>query len=441
VRIRARRRHATVAVTARRILIALAALLAAAVIAGAWLAGADQAAPASGQRDAPRPTAELVARGRYLATVGNCGGCHTARGEAPYAGGRALDTPFGTVYASNITPDRDTGLGGWSADDFWRALHEGRSRDGRLLYPAFPYPNYTRVTRDDADAIFAYLASLPAVRRPNRQHALRFPYDRQAALWVWRALFFRPGVWTDDSARPADWNRGAYLVRGLGHCDACHGERNLLGATGAAGTLAGGAIPVQGWYAPSLAPGPDGRRHWGEDDLVALLRDGTWSRGTVMGPMAEVVLRSTQHLEAPDLRAIASYLASLPPTDKAVPTSAAFDADGPAAPARGATLYREHCADCHGTDGNGRPGAYPPLAGNPSVTLASPANAIRAVLGGGFAPGTAANPRPHGMPPFGPFLGDDQVAAVVTHIRRAWGNEASPAGPRDVARHRGLRTD
>ena len=173
-------------------------------------------------------------------------------------------------YAPNLTPDAQTGLGRWSADDFWRALHEGRSRDGSALYPAFPYPNYTKVTRTDADAIFAYLRSLAPVRQPNRPHALRFPYDRRALLAVWRALWFSPGEYRPDPARSAQWNRGAYLVQGLGHCRSCHAQRNFFGANPGANDLGGGQFGESGWYAPSLADDAEaGLGRWGASDAVA----------------------------------------------------------------------------------------------------------------------------------------------------------------------------
>ncbi|HEY1226756.1 MAG TPA: cytochrome c, partial [Ramlibacter sp.] len=187
-------------------------------------------------------------RGAYLVRVGNCMACHTDRGGAAWAGGRAIETPFGTVYATNLTPDPKHGLGQWTAADFWRALHHGRSRDGRLLYPAFPYPNYTEVTREDADAMFAYLRTVPAVPRANTPHRLRWPYSTQAALAVWRTLYFRAGVYEPEGTQSAEWNRGAYLVRGLGHCAACHSARNALGASSDMMDLSGGLIPMQNWY-------------------------------------------------------------------------------------------------------------------------------------------------------------------------------------------------
>src|SRR3954463_14907080 len=258
--------------------------------------GIAQAAPA---RSAVAP--EQDSRGRYLVAAGDCVACHTAIGGDPFAGGRAIETPFGRVYSSNITPDAATGIGSWSRDDFRRALHEGRSKDGRLLYPAFPYPNFTQVTREDSDAMFDYLRSLPAVARPNTSHDVRFPYNTQAALTTWRALFFREGAFQPDEKRDAQWNRGAYLVRGLGHCDACHAGPHAFGAVSHSLDLGGGLIPMQNWYAPPLiAAGPDGAQ-WRADDLASLLKSGVSTRGSAMGPMAEVVYRSTQHLSVADV--------------------------------------------------------------------------------------------------------------------------------------------
>jgi mono/diheme cytochrome c family protein len=363
--------------------------------------------------------------------------CHTDRGGQPWAGGRAIDTPFGVVHASNLTPDERTGLGAWTAGDFWRALHHGRSRDGRLLYPAFPFPNYTEVTRDDADAMYAYLRTLPAVERPNTPHQLRWPYSTQAALAVWRALYFRPGEYEPEPQQSAQWNRGAYLVRGLGHCSACHTARNALGASSDMMDLSGGVIPMQNWYAPSLAsPAEAGVGHWSLDDIARLLRTGAVPHATVLGPMAEVVLYSTQYLTADDAQAMAVFLKSLPPAQAAAEASASRAPD-PRVAERGARLYTQRCAQCHGQRGEGVAGAYPPLAGNRAVTLPVTANLVQVVLGGGYPPATGGNPRPYGMPPFVMVLGDADVAAVLTHIRSSWGNRAAPVSELDVGQQRG----
>ncbi len=379
-------------------------------------------------------TPDLIARGEYLARAGNCAGCHTARGGEPYSGGRGIETPFGTVYSSNLTPDAATGLGSWTPAHFWRALHNGRARDGRLLYPAFPYTNYTLVTRQDADALYVYLRSLKPVSQANREHSLRFPFNTQPALAVWRALYFSPSRPGNDATKSPEWNRGAYLVQGLGHCNACHGSRNALGATSGTLDLGGGLIPMQNWYAPSLSdPHEAGVADWPAQSVVDLLKNGITPQASVLGPMAEVVGRSTQHLADADLRAMATYLQALPPT-RAQPArqppadSAVLD--------HGAKLYTRHCADCHGDNGEGVAGIYPALAGNRAVTLALPANLVRVLLEGGFAPSTAGNPRPFGMPPFANVLNAADSAAVLSYVRSAWGNQGSAVPEIEVNRYR-----
>ncbi|MBV7541849.1 cytochrome c [Acidovorax sp. sic0104] len=398
----------------------------------------------------PLPAAEtlqstpaLVARGEYLARIGNCMACHTTQGGAPFAGGRGIETPFGVVHTSNLTPDKAQGIGTWTSAEFWRAMHHGRSKDGRLLYPAFPYPNYTQVTRADSDAIFAYLKSVPAAGDANRAHALRFPYSTQSALAVWRALFFAPGAASAvaDAAptQTAEYDRGAYLVNGLGHCTACHTPRNALGATADAKAFNGGLIPVQNWYAPALnAAAEAGVKDWATEDVVALLKTGVAPHGSVLGPMAEVVFRSTQYLSDADARAMAVYLQALPQQAEraAPPTSAAPPA---AAMARGSKVYEQQCAQCHGEQGQGQAGAFPALAGNRAVLLADPTNVVRVVLQGGYLPATAGNPRPHGMPPFQQLLGDEDVAAVATFVRNSWGNRAPGVGTIEVYRARERR--
>lgn len=405
----------------------LLSLLGAAAAAVVWLNLRDEM-PVDGAA-AFNSTPELVQRGAYLALAGNCAGCHTARGGAAYAGGRGIETPFGTVYAGNLTPDATTGLGRWTAAHFWRALHNGRSFDGHLLYPAFPYPHFTRISHDDSDALYAYLRSLAPVVQARRPHALRFPYDNPLALAVWRALYFRPITHHAEPGRSDEWNRGSYLVRGFGHCSACHAPRNLLGAVRDEQALGGAPIPMQDWYAPALnSPAEAGVADWPVQQVVQLLKTGVAPRGSVLGPMADVVYRSTQHLRDDDLRAIAVYLQSLP--QAAMPPRKS--ASAPPRHLRGEQVYDKHCADCHGGDGLGVPGAYPPLAGNRAVTMPSTANLVLVVVNGGFAPATAGNPRPYGMPPFGHELSSADIAAVLSHIRSAWGNEAPPVSVRDV---------
>ncbi len=389
-----------------------------------------------------------VPNGEYLARAGDCIACHTARGGAPFAGGLVIQTPFGRMVTPNITPEPATGIGTWTADDFFRAMHEGRSKDGTPLYPAFPYPSYTRVTRADSDAIFAYLRTVPPVVQKNRPHALEFPYDQRALLLAWRALYFKPGAFAPDPARSPEWNRGAYLVQGLGHCDACHSRRNFLGAIARDDALGGGLIARQDWYAPPLTSArlsahEMGLGQWDIGEIADLLRTGVSARGAVFGPMAQVVHDSLQHLSDADTRAMAVYLKSLAEGGAVErPSSSRMtDAQLRASHDAGGAIYDRQCKTCHGSNGRGVPPMYPPLAGNQAIATNSPVNAVRIVLFGGFPPSTAGNPRPFGMPPFAYALSDQEVADVVTYMRRSWGNRAPPVTAADVARYRSVPVD
>jgi len=393
--------------------------------------------PAAASASGPALSVDQVSRGAYLARVGNCAACHTAQGGRPYAGGQAIDTPFGRVYSSNLTSDPATGLGRWTEDDFWQALHHGRSRDGRLLNPAFPYVEYSRVTPEDARDLWAFLRTLPPVVRENTAHELAWPYRTQWALAFWRGLYFRPAVWQGVPDQSSQWNRGGYLVQGLGHCAACHTPRNALGGYRSGAEFGGYHLPAQGWYAPSLKDlGQAGVGAADREEWVRVLKSGVGAAAVVTGPMAEVVSQSTQYLSLEDLRAMASYLASS--SDALGRAAAAEGARGAAALAGPsgveAQLYERHCSSCHGEQGRGVLGAYPPLAGNRAVLMAQTGNLVRMVLEGGYSPSTADNPRPHGMPPFRLVLRDDEVAAVLSYVRNAWGNSAPPIVPLDVLR-------
>jgi mono/diheme cytochrome c family protein len=376
----------------------------------------------------------LIAKGEYLARAGDCIACHTNPGGALFAGGLAMPTPFGTIYSSNITPDPETGIGGWNADDFYGVMHTGRFPDGGLIYPAMPFGSYTKVTRADSDAIFAYLRSVPPVHQPNRPHDLDFPYNNRSLILGWRTLFFDEGEYVPDTSKSAEWNRGAYLVQGLGHCAMCHSPINALGGNSQSKAFEGGLIPMQNWYAPSLTSNKEaGLGDWSLDEIVQLLRTGISDRGAVYGPMAEVTFNSLQYLSDDDVRAMAIFLKSLgqgsPPEAE---TSALSQSESSLLLAFGETVYKTHCASCHAADGRGMPPQYPPLAANPSIQMQSAVNPIRMVLNGGFPPGTAGNPMPYGMPPFAQTLSDDEVAAVVTYIRAAWGNRGTAVSARDA---------
>ena len=376
----------------------------------------------------------VIANGLYLARAGDCIACHTRPDGPVFAGGRAMPTPFGTIYSTNITPDRDTGIGAWSADDFYRTMHEGRFPNGGLLYPVMPFASYTKVTRADSDAIFAYLRSVPPVHQPNRENDLRFPYNNRQLILGWRTLFFQAGEYVPDAAKSAEWNRGAYLVQGLGHCGMCHTPINALGGNSESRAFEGGMIPMQDWYAPSLTSNKEaGLGEWDIGEITDLLRNGVSRRGAVYGPMAEVTFNSLQYLDDADVRAMAIYLKSLAEGSPLAPETTSIPAPESSLLLHfGQTVYDARCASCHGADGRGKPPEYPPLAANPSIQMESAVNPIRMVLNGGFPPGTAGNPRPFGMPPFAQSLSDDEVAAVVTYIRAAWGNRGSAVSSRQA---------
>lgn len=379
-------------------------------------------------------------RGAYLARVANCAGCHTARGGREYAGGRILKTPFGEFVTPNITPDTETGLGRWSEEDFWQALHHGKSKDGRYLYPVFPYIEYTKISRQDADAIFSYLQSLTPVRQNNPAHKIYSPYDNQFLLFLWRAWYFKEGVYQPDHTKSQKWNRGAYLVEALGHCNACHTARNVWGASKDDRPL-GGEMVGSHWYAPSLVSAKEaGVGHWSIEEIVELLSTGINQHAVTSGPMATIVRQSLQYLTTEDQGAMAVYLKSLgeqnqdqqlkrkiPPMPEVVRQYLA----------RGEKIYEKHCQDCHGKNGQGAPGIYPPLAGNRAVTMNPPRNVIRSLLYGGYPPATAGNPRPYGMPPFQHIIRDVEISQVISYIRNAWGNFGSLVSPDEVDESRG----
>lgn len=403
------------------------------LLAGFLLAASETHSQAQSE-NARRATTQ-VERGKYLAQAGDCIACHTIPGTKIFSGNRAMPTPFGTLYSPNITPDRDTGIGKWSADEFYKMMHTGRSRDGSLLYPAMPFASYTKVTREDSDAIFAYLKSVPPVRQPNRPHELRFPYNNRSLLIGWRTLYFSEGEYQPDKTKSAEWNRGAYLVQGLGHCSMCHTPINALGGSSEAKAFEGGLIPMQNWYAPSLNSNREaGLGDWQIKDIMDLLQTGVSNRGAVYGPMAEVTYNSLQHLADDDIRAMAVYLKSLPGSDSSVPDpgNAPLTADATQMFSEGKRIYDAQCAGCHAVDGRGKPPHYPPLANNQSIEMTSAVNPIRMVLNGGYPPGTKKNPMPYGMPPYAQSLSDVEVAAVVTYVRTAWGNRGAPVTAREA---------
>ena len=386
-------------------------------------------ARATSSTTAKTTPASSFENGQYLTRIGNCAACHTVTGGEPFAGGRPIDTPFGAVLSSNITPDPTQGIGLWSTDDFWRAMHNGKSKDGRRLSPAFPFTSFTQLSREDTDAIFTFLKTQKPSKQANALSPIQWPFHTQPALAVWRALYFSPGENT-PSAFKANENpalkRGAYLVHGLGHCTQCHGTRNALGGLISHQSLAGAVLPGKAWYAPSLTDTNEaGTRSL--DDTASLLLTGADRQGLgfVSGPMAEVVLHSSQHLRESDAQAIALYLRSLT-SEKSVAFGIKHTAPATATPLRGAEIYEQNCAQCHGKQGEGIVHAYPALAGNRMLLMANSNNAVLSVLHGGFAPTTKANPHPFGMPPYLLQLNDADIANVLSFVRSSWGNSAAP---------------
>lgn len=393
---------------------------------------------------------DVLERGAYLVRIGDCMACHTARGGTAFAGGRVMQSEFGQFVTPNITSDKQTGIGEWSAEDFWNALHNGKAKDGRLLYPSFPFVNYTHVSRVDADAMYAYLQSQPAVVQKNADHNLTFPYNQRPALALWRAMYFKPGALRFQSQQSTEWNRGAYLVRGLAHCSACHSTRNSFGASQGSADFSGGEMAQIHWYAPSLQSSYElNLPTWSEQEITHLLVRGNNLKSSVAGPMAEVVQQSLQYLSEPDARAIATYLRALPQQTQSTPDLLDRAIARPTVSKEqmlqimqhGEKIYKTHCLDCHGKGGEGVTGIYPALQGNASLQTSSLSNPIRLILAGGFAPATRLNPRPYSMPPFAPVLDDTEVATVLTYIRNSWGNKANVVGASEVNPYRTLPLD
>jgi len=374
----------------------------------------------------------LIERGRYLTTLGDCAGCHTVPGGEPFAGGVALQTPFGTLVAPNITPDTDTGIGNWSDDEFVSALQEGRGRNGTRLYPAMPYTAYTKMSRDDILAIRAYLATVAPVHHKVDANQLPFPFNIRLAMLFWNWVNFTPGRFVADAHQSAEWNRGAYLVQGPGHCGTCHTPKTVLGGDKTDAPLAGATL--QGWFAPNITANlHKGIGKWSKDDLIEYLKTGANRATLASGPMAEAVTHSTSQMDDADVAAIATYLLDTGngPDNKPAPIAA----DNPTMTA-GAAIYKDACAPCHQDNGRGAAKLFPRLAGSALVQSDDPATLGRIVLEGSRAVATDSAPTAPAMPAFDWRLSDDQVAAVLTYIRNSWGNAASAVTGATIAKQR-----
>jgi mono/diheme cytochrome c family protein len=399
----------------------------------------------------------LIDQGRYLAIAGDCISCHTRRDGESFSGGRALHTPFGVIYTANITPDSGTGIGAWSERQFERAMREGIAADGTHLYPAFPYSAYTKVGDQDIHAIYAYLRSLKPLNYTPPRNALSFPFSVRGLLSGWNMMFFAPGRYVPNGAQSAEWNRGAYLTQGLGHCGACHSPRNALGGERTSLALTGGDYldeigdevvdnkitpmdesTVRPWSSANLTQAPNGLSAWSIDAIAAYLKTGHSARAAAFGPMSEVIGNSTSHLTDQDIHAMAVYLKSLPPATQSAP-------DRPAARVlkAGEIVYTTRCGDCHLPSGLGMPRdahadaskTAPPLAGSAALQAPNPATLINVILYGAHEAALTDG----SWPPMSGFelsvgLDDEQIAALCTYLRASWGNQAGAVNAAAVAK-------
>lgn len=384
---------------------------------------------------------DVMERGEYLVRAGNCVSCHTTPGGKVFAGGVPFPTDFGTIYSTNITPDRATGIGGWTLEQFSAAMRKGVRPDGTHLYPAFPYPNFTKLTDEDVQTLYQYFMGLRPVEAPATPNTMKFPFGQRSLMGAWKSMFFEEGQYQPDPAKSEQWNRGAYLVQGLAHCGACHTPRNLLGAEKMDKAFWGGVLREVmderdvARAAPDLTPAPHGLGAWSEQDIADYLKTGASSRTRLQGTMNEVILNSTRHLTVEDNQAMAAYLKSLPPSERspAKPDAKLMEL--------GSKQYDIHCGSCHLPTGLGSDDTGPPLAGSTLAQAPDPSSLIDLVLRGARVPVEAPSAewraRPwQSMTPFAQKLSDEQAAALLTYVRNAWGNSAPAVRPADIDRLR-----
>jgi mono/diheme cytochrome c family protein len=399
-----------------------------AILAGLLLCGAfaSTASPASADE-----RSDAIAHGKALVEAGDCAGCHTLDPAKPFAGGKRIDTPFGAVYSSNLTPDKNTGIGFWSDPDFVEALRHGVAPDGSNYYPAFPYPNFTKLTRPDMLAIRAYLSTLEPVANTPPKADMRFPFNFRILMKAWNYFFLRPGILIPEQEKSPDWNRGRYLVEGLGHCGVCHTPKNIFGADKQGRSFAGGA--VGGWFAPRLDEAArSGLKSWSVDDIVEYLQSGRNAKSNADGPMAEVIVNSTSKMSDGDVRAIAVYLKDLPPGAP----EPAIAAPPETVMKSGAALYAHACVACHETDGSSSPRVYPPLSGNALLQSENPSSTLRIILDGAETVTTPRAPNTGSMPGYAKQWSDQEIADVTNYIRNSWGNAAPLVTADQVAKAR-----
>lgn len=418
-----------------------------AVAAVWWYVTRIPSSPFDGVAAAPAVTLE---EGEYAARLADCVACHSIEGGAPFAGGLEMGTPLGSIFATNITPDPEHGIGNYTLAQFDNAVRRGVAPDGRRLYPAMPYPSYAKLTDGDVAALYDYFMNhVQPVAEPNRETEIPAPMNWRWPLEIWNVLFYDRGTYATDTTQDDLWNRGAYLVEGPGHCGSCHTPRtqlmNEVALDHTDAKFLSGAL-LDGWYAPPLRNGMNiGLGRWSEEDIVAYLRDGRNAHGTVFGSMMEAFNNSTQFMTDEDLQAIAHYLKSLP-GDPAT-DSPLWEYDGATtemlasgAGEPGAAIYLNRCSYCHGRDGMGQGSFLPPLAGASSLIGPHADSAINVVLNGAGRVVSNGVPDSYRMPPFRVPLTDAEVAEVVSFIRQAWGNGGSAVTTEQVSTLRD-RTD
>lgn len=372
-----------------------------------------------------------IERGRYLATLGDCAACHTSgvQGSKPYAGGVAIQTPFGLLMGANITPDPDTGIGKWTFDDFQRAMSQGVGHEGVRLYGAMPFTAYTKVTKEDNRAIWEYLQSLQPVHNTVQSNQLPFPFNIRTSLIGWNWINFTQGEYQPDPKKSVEWNHGAYIVAGLGHCGTCHTPKNLLGGDKNSEYLQGGV--VEGWMAPDITTNNHtGLGKWTLEDITSYLKTGSNRYDMATGPMAEEVKNSSQRWTDADLKAVAVYLKESG-HDSGAQAPEPIKADDSSMKA-GKAIYADRCSACHTPNGMGQQGLFPRLADSPLINSGNATSLIHVVLAGSRPVDTDAAPTAPGMPSFGDNLSDADVANVVTYIRNSWGNAAAAVSTGDV---------
>jgi mono/diheme cytochrome c family protein len=372
------------------------------------------------------PNAAQLRRGQYLVVAGDCMSCHLREGGEPLSGGLGLKTPFGVIYTPNITSDKETGIGSWTSDQFYRAMHEGIDDEGNNLYPAFPYLWFSLVSREDDDAILAFLKTTPAVKYAPPKNDLTFPLEFRVTVKGWNLLYFNSHDFQADANQSPEWNRGAYLVKGLGHCGGCHTPKNALGADKRPLELHGATL--DSWVAPDLtANDRTGLGAWNIDDVAEYLRNGRNAHAGAAGAMTDVITYSTSLMSDADRHAIAVYLKS----QAASPSTASAQPDL-GAMRRGAAIYSDACTSCHLEDGVGQPRYFPPLGSNAMLQQADPIGLEHLILAGGRIGISSSHPSPLTMPSFAWKLTDQEVADLSTFIRNSWGNQAAAVSVTDV---------